>query len=594
MSGANSVDFDLIPEQPIATEIAGLWTTWDGARAEWRARVEENKKYVYATSTRETTNVVNPHSHTTHIPKISQIYDNLLANYFSALFPHEDWLKFFGNDPIAEEFDKKRAVLAYINTKHRLNNFQNIMLQLLGDWILTGNAFAGVTYVQEHHVNPVTGELMVGYVGPKVYRISPDDIVFNPLATDFRSAPKIIRSIKTLGELHRDAEEYPALGYSTEVIDIITKNREVLKNFTDTSVNKHIQMQYDGFGTASVYYKSGYVEILEFYGDIYDTNEGVWYKNHVITVVDRMYVVRNEPLNTWSGRPYIYHCGWRPRPDNLWAMGPLDNLVGMQYLIDHLENARADAFDQMIDPDRVIKGDVDIEQRGGAIDYYVNDPSIGGDVRYLAPDTTVMNADFQIQRKEAQMEEYAGAPREAMGIRTPGEKTAFEVSSLQNAAGRIFQNKITYFESEFMEPLINGEVEVSRINLDGTDIVRILDDDYGVTEFLRITQADLMSNGTLIPMGARHFARQATLVQNLMQFSQAMMGDPMLMQHFPAENLARAWEDLLGFKRLELFRKYGRIEEEMELARLQSAAQNQLQTEQQMTDQMAMEGQPTV
>jgi hypothetical protein len=145
-----------------------------------------------------------------------------------------------------------------------------------------------------------------------------------------------------------------------------------------------------------------------------------------------------------------------------------------------------------------------------------------------------------------------------------------------------------------MEPLINGEVEVSRINLDGTDIVRILDDDYGVTEFLRITQADLMSNGTLIPMGARHFARQATLVQNLMQFSQAMMGDPMLMQHFPAENLARAWEDLLGFKRLELFRKYGRIEEEMELARLQSAAQNQLQTEQQMTDQMAMEGQPTV
>lgn len=589
MTGANTVDFELIPEQPIATEIAGMWNTWNGARAEWRARVEENKKYVYATSTRETTNVSNPHSHSTHIPKISQIFDNLSANYMSALFPHEDWLKFEGHDPQAEQFDKRQAVMAYINTKHRLNGLQSTTQQWINDWILTGNCFGGVTYVHEHHIDQDTGELLVGYTGPKPYRISPDDIVFNPLASDFASAPKIIRSIKTLGELSRDYEENPSLGYSKEILDTVTKHREILKNFTDTSINKHIQMEYDGFGSASVYFKSGYVEILEFYGDIYDTNAGIWYKNHVITVVDRKYVIRNQPLNTWSGRPYIFHCGWRLRPDNLWAMGPLDNLVGMQYLIDHLENARADAFDQMIDPDRVIKGDVDIERRGGAIDYYVNDPSIGGDVRFLAPDTTVLNADFQIQRKEAQMEEYAGAPREAMGIRTPGEKTAFEVSSLQNAASRIFQNKIQYFESMFLEKIINAEVEVARKNLDGTDIVRILDDDYGVAEFLRITQADLMSNGTLIPIGARHFARQATLVQNLMQFSQAMAGDPMLMQHFPAENLARAWEDLLGFKRLELFRKYGRIEEQMELASLQNTAQMQLETEQQMMAQNAVQ-----
>jgi hypothetical protein len=344
MSGANTLDFELIPEQPIATEIAGLWNTWNGARSEWRARVEENKKYVYATSTRETTNVVNAHAHSTHIPKVAQIFDNLSANYMSALFPHEDWLKFQGHDPQAEAFDKKQAVLAYIQTKHRMNGFENEVQKLINDWILYGNCFAGITYVQEYHVNPESGEAIQGYVGPKVYRISPDDIVFNPLATDFKSTPKIIHCLKTLGELHRDLEENPTLGYSREIINTVTKHREILKNFTDTSINKHIQMQYDGFGSASVYFKSGYVEILEFYGDIYDTSEGVFYKNHVITVVDRMYVIRNEPLNTWSGRPYIHHCGWRLRPDNLWAMGPLDNLVGMQYLIDHLENARADAI----------------------------------------------------------------------------------------------------------------------------------------------------------------------------------------------------------------------------------------------------------
>ena len=581
MSGVESLDFPVVEEQPIATEIVNNWELWRSSRADWRSRVEENKKYVLATSTKETTNVQNPHSHTTHVPKIAQIHDNLLANYLSALFPHDDWLRFEGKDEESETFDKKQAVLAYVNTKNKLNKFRQVIEEILNDWIIYGNAFAGVTYKQETHVDPETGELLPGYVGPWVYRISPDDIVFNPLATSFESTPKIVRSLKTLGELHRDLEENPELGYSQEVISLLTQHRETLNKLNDSTIDKHQQMQFDGFGSASLYYKSGYVELLEFYGDIYDTDKGEWLKNRVITIADRQWVIRNESLGTWRGRPNIFHVGWRVRPDNLWAMGPLDNLVGMQYLINHLENARADAFDQMTDPDRVISGDVMVEYRGAAIDYHVNDPAIGGDVKHLAPDTNVLNADFQIEKKEQQMEEYAGAPREAMGIRTPGEKTAFEVSSLQNAASRIFQSKITHFEETFLEPIINAEVEVARENLNGTDVVRVLDDDFGVAEFLRVTKQDLLANGTLVPVGARHFARQATLVQNLQQFMLALQADPMLAQHFPAENLARAWEDLLGFKRLELFEKFGRVDEELEFERLRRASQDQVDLESQ-------------
>lgn len=582
MSGAESLDFDLAEGQPLATEITNNWTHWNGSRAEWRSRVEENKKYVLATSTNETTNVQNSHMHTTHIPKIAQIHDNLMANYMSALFPNDDWLRFEGGDPASEAFDKKQAVLAYLTTKNKLNNFRNTIQELVNDWIIYGNCFAGVTYRQELHQNPDTGETLPGYIGPDVYRISPDDIVFNPLATSFERTPKIVRTLKSLGELHRDVQENPELGYSQDIIDTIQKNREVLKQMTDTAVDKHVQMQFDGFGSPSLYYKSGYVEILEFYGDIYDTDADKFLKNHVITVVDRQYVIRKQPLNTWRGRPNIFHCAWRLRPDNLWGMGPLDNLVGMQYLVNHLENSRADAFDQMLDPDRVISGDVEIERRGSAVDYYVSDPSIGGGVTHLAPDTTVLNADFQIERKEQQMEEYAGAPREAMGIRTPGEKTKFEIQTLQNGASRIFQQKITYFEEQFLEPILNAEIEVARENLNTTDIVRILDDDFGVAEFLQITKEDLLANGTIVPVGARHFARQASLAQELLQLQTVLQQDPMLAQHFPAENLAKAWEDLLGFKRLELFSKFGRVEEELEYERLRRAAEEQVEVESQI------------
>lgn len=589
MSGADSLDFDFIkqgPADPIAQEVVGRWTEWKGARSSWEANVEETKKFRYATSTRETTNVQNAHDHSTHLPKLAQVADNLHANYMAALFPHDDWLKFEGADEEEESFDKKQAVLGYLNTKHKLNKFQTAIERCLDDWINTGNCFAGVTYVHETHADPDTGEIVTGYVGPKVYRISPHDIVFNPLASDFKSTPKIVRSLKTLGELSRAVEENPELQYSADILKKVLDTREGLKKYTDIAVDKHVQMMYDGFGSASQYYNSGYVEILEFYGDIYDTNKNEWLKNYVITVVDRQWVIRAQPNPTITGRPNIFHCAWRPRPDNLWGMGPLDNLVGMQYLINHLENARADAFDQMIDPDRVITGDVDVQRRGGAVDYYVPE---GGAVAYLAPDTTILQADLLIEQKMQQMEETAGAPKEAMGIRTPGEKTAFEVSSLQNAASRIFQAKTNYFSENFVEDLVNAELEVARRNIIGTDVVRILDDDFGVVDFLRITKDDITAKGTLVPVGARHFARQATLAQNLQQFQIALQQDPMLAQHFPAERLARAWEDVLGFKRLELFDRFGRIDEEVELESKRRAAQEQLE----LNDMVAAGGQQT-
>jgi len=54
-------------------------------------------------------------------------------------------------------------------------------------------------------------------------------------------------------------------------------------------------------------------------------------------------------------------------------------------------------------------------------------------------------------------------------------------------------------------------------------------------------------------------------------------------QHFPSEQLAKTWEDLLGFKRLELFKRFGRVEEELELERLRRAAQEQIEVESQVS-----------
>jgi hypothetical protein len=590
MSAGQSVDINNIlgSEHTTAVEIANLWRDWDSGRLNWKTRVKETKANVYATSTRETTNVNLPWSHSTNLPKITQIFDNLKANYNSGMFPNEDWFSFTGEDRESVTVTKRRAVESYLKTKHRLSNFQTEANKMIDDWILCGNAFGMVTYVSENVVDPETGIQISSYIGPRTYRISPNDIVFNPIAVDFAHSPKIIRSIKSLGEIKRDIEENPELQYEQEIFSRAMQDRVRLREYNYEDVDKSVQMQFDGFGSYGQYLKSGYVEMLDFYGDLYDPATDEFYKNYVITVIDRRYVIRKQPLNTWTGRPHIYHVSWRQRPDNLWGMGPLDNLVGLQYRINHLENARADAFDQMIAPDFVYRGDVqEYPGANGSMIYEVNE---AGDVRHLVPDTTVLNADFQIQMYMDLMELFAGAPRDAMGIRTPGEKTAFEVSELMTAAGRIFQNKMTHFELNMLEPLLNAEIEVARRNLNTSDVIKVVDTDTGVQEFLSITREDITANGKLVPVGARHYSRQAQLAQELAQFTQIGLQDQMVAMHFPSVRIAEMWEELLGFNKFGIFEPYARISEQLEAQRLTQIAQETAMNEQMMAaDTMAAE-----
>jgi hypothetical protein len=188
---------------------------------------------------------------------------------------------------------------------------------------------------------------------------------------------------------------------------------------------------------------------------------------------------------------------------------------------------------------------------------------VESDVKVLSPDTVALNADFQIQNYLLLMEELAGAPKEAMGIRTPGEKTAFEVSSLQNTSSRIFQHKINFFEEQFLEPLLNQMLASARQHFDAKDTIAILDDEFGAEQFKQITKEDIQAEGKLVPIGARHFARQIQLAQDLINFTNSgAYQDPSVQAHISGIQLAKAFEELLGFERFELVQENVRVAEQ--------------------------------
>ncbi len=189
-----------------------------------------------------------------------------------------------------------------------------------------------------------------------------------------------------------------------------------------------------------------------------------------------------------------------------------------------------------------------------------------------------MAANNEIIMLEQKMEEMAGAPKQAMGIRTQGEKTAYEVQTLEQAASRIFQNKITHFEIECIEDVLNKMFESARRNMDGADLIRVIDNDIGVIQFMEITKDDITASGKLRPIGARHFAAQATIIQNISNFYQSAVGqDPSVRAHISAKSIAKMFEEYLGLERFKLFQENVRVYEDAETQQLVQEAQMQLE-----------------
>ena len=577
---------DEMDKDRLATQIVDLHMEWDGYRAKWISASKEVHQYLFATDTSHTTNSTNGWKNSTHIPKLCQIRDNLHANYIAALFPHDRAIKWEGDDRSSATKKKRQAVEAYIQNKLRLSGFVTEVEKCIYDWIDYGNAFGIVEYEEETYEDGATGEEIVGYVGPRFRRISPLDITFNPVAASFKDTPKIIRSLATLGSLKKEIATNPEKGYLEEVFKKILEVRQRYAGADPSDVAKSDSFNIAGFSSYLDYFKSQTVELLDFYGDIYDEESGELLENQLITVVDRAYIIRKETNPSWIGSQNIGHVGWRIRQDNLYAMGPLENLIGMQYRIDHLENAKADGFDLIIHPVIKVRGEVEDFDYSPNARIFVGDE---GEVEFMRPDTTLLNADTQIALYEQKMEEMAGAPKQAMGFRTPGEKTAFEVQILENGANKVFLNKTSYFERNFLEPILNSMLEVGRRLMGPSEALRQVDEDFNVLAFKTITREDITAKGKLRPIGARHFARNANLLQNLVQISNTpLIQSPTVAPHFSGKKIAKLVEELFDMERYELVRENVAIEETLETQKLAQTASMQLEEQNPNANEMAL------
>ena len=423
----------------VAVRIAEMWERFNTEKRNALTLNEEARRFVYATDIDSTSAQELTHKNRTHQPKLTQIADTLKSQYYEASLSMPKFFRFPPPQnitaPVALAMEK------WIGVKLDQRKFRETTgRELVSDYVDYGNCFVGVDYVIERDNND-----RIKYKGPAWKRISPLDIVFNP-RTSFIKSPKVEKMLVHVADISEFPDRFPNSGFKKGIIQkaINTRHPDGIDDWVEVIKNRGLNM--DGYGGFDQYFKNDIAEILIYRGDVFNPKTGKSQRNRVVYVMDKVHVIRNEPSQAPSGFDGIHHAGWRLRPDNTWAQGPLDNLVGMQYRIDHLENLKADVFDIIAQPVTFGKGD-DVQEpsegyRPGAT-YY---GGVDSDVRVLVPDATALNADNQIANYHRMMEEFAGAPPESRGIRTPGEKTAFEVSKLDQNATMMFVDKARIFE----------------------------------------------------------------------------------------------------------------------------------------------------
>ena len=503
--------FGIFNSDSLSSSVLTTWEMYARERDVFLERGSELRAYLMAPDTKHTELANNDmnYKHNTVTPKLTQIYDNLTAQYMSALHPDDTWLTFEGTK--TEDMSREAQVETYVRYKLEESGFVTTERELISDWVWMGNACSGVEHVHETAKSFTTGEDEVIYHGPKSFRVSPYDYVVDPRAESFDKSIFIRKRLVPRSDIYGHDNNSNIIQYDMKSVgcmrDIVTYANSPEDTYKDSD------LLVDGFSGPTEYLQSGMCIILEFWGDIYDPKSGKYLKNQTIGIADNMFTLWNQPNPMWNGRrPYSF-TGWRNRPGNLYGQGPLEQLVGMQYRIDHLENTKADILDQTIHPTIDVIGDVteDYETGPNVINYLGNE----GKTVWNRPDASALQLNSEIYNLMNLMEEMAGAPKQTAGLRTPGEKTAFEVSQLNEGAMKMFLEKTNHWEVTFLKRHIQNFYTVLAMNFDIRDTYKVLDDVTDTTEVISVTKEDVIRDGNFKLKGSENFAKKNKILIDL-------------------------------------------------------------------------------
>lgn len=561
-------------EQQFIDELTMQFTNMENARASADAEARELMDFLDATDTTTTSNSHLPFKNSTTVPKLAHLYMVMETAFMEHLIPNRNWVDFVGFDQEAMIAKKREAVKAYVRGKAEASNLGGTVERLVADFIVRGFCATHNRHVK-NTTTTVENRTITNYTGTISERLSPADTFWDVTATTLKRANKCVRTLYTMGGLKKEIRDgtFPLMS-EEDFQKLRTERRSVREALSDgyNGRRKYDSLHKKGYGDMLNYINEGVVEVLRFYGDFYDEENDELWDNYEITLIDRKIIGRKESLDNWQGSQSIHITTYEFQKDTLAPIGPLHRLVGMQYKLDKRENFREDMHDKFLHPTLKKIGDVREKGIRGGPDHEF-EVEEGGDAVWMTPPAEVLQQDNSIILIMQLMEELSGAPKEAIGQRTAGEKTKFEVQLLDQGQNKVFRRKVKKFERELLSPTLNDYLTQGRQHLDAADLVKTYNNQLGASDFVEVTAQDLNLNGEMVAQGATLFAEKANTLQFLERVTQGPLGQ-VLGPHTSRVNLMRTVEQLGDVGQYDIYTFGIGVQEDQKLAQLMQQAQD--------------------
>jgi len=287
------------------------------------------------------------------------------------------------------------------------------------------------------------------------------------------------------------------------------------------------------------------VEIIECWGTI-ETNKEAGgkeaYTSFVGAIANRGKLCRFEPSYFWSGKSPNGLCKYRDVPGQVYGIGALEPVLGLQDLINVRVNQLIDIVSFSVNPEYKAVDDGIVEDQFSSAPNKVHWVGVIDNLVPLQKDFQSLNAamaDVEMLKAEFRnMVKSVGS-----GIGTQGE-SATKTRQAGAAIGGDLGKIATYIEDSALAPIIDLMIELNAQYLPPGTAVRMMED--GQPLIKQLSPESLRKGWVCRVTGTRHTLDKQERLDKLMMFTQLVMGSP----------LATAAVDLL-----ELFKKiYGELD----------------------------------
>jgi hypothetical protein len=268
------------------------------------------------------------------------------------------------------------------------------------------------------------------------------------------------------------------------------------------------------------------IEIIECWGTI-ETNKDSGgkeaYTSFVGAIANRGPLVRFEPTFLWSGKSPNGLCKYRNVPGQVYGIGALEPVLGLQDLINVRVNQLIDIVSFSVNPEYKAVDD------GLLADTFVSAPNKihwVGNVDNLVP----LQKDFQglnaaMADVEMLKQEFRNMVKSVGSGAGPSDESATKTRQSTAAIGGDLGKIATYIEDSALAPIIDMMIEMNAQYLPKGSSVRSMQD--GQPMIKNISPEALRKGWVCRVTGTRHTIDKQENLDKLMMFTQLVMGSPL-------------------------------------------------------------------